>query len=406
MIRGSHRRVLATLTLLAPLAACRAIDSKVWNLKQLHDETSHHRYSGALEGDTEYFLRHEVTRLFTGVGISMRFAEKSPSEIEDPSAECLDVLLDLQNVSNVDARTRALQVEWFARLAVEDPSRLSRERCAYALGNAGRAIEAGMPGKLSAKAPVAGAPAVGAALTSLIAAAKPWTDGSATSASELDLVAACDVVRGLVLDLDGARRALDLTAELLDKLPRRATKPIEELARDLERMCVRQALATALVDTDPWVRAAAVQGSVECGGPRVLDAILAQLEREPAPEVLIRVMWIVRTRGLGAEESDARRRHWTRSIYALMSTHPDPSVRVAAMAALGKISGAQLASLREEDWQDWWRTHAPAADATDDASAPSDAIHPNNARDRGDASNPSAAANAPRDARARGGARP
>lgn len=349
--------------MLVPLwigGACRSVDPKVWNLEQLHDEDGRHRYAGALEGDFEYFMRHEFTRLFSGVGLSTSFAEKSASEIEDPSTECLDVLLELEDLASSDPRTFALQVMWFARLAVEDPARLSRERAVYALGRFGRTLEVGMPVKVPAQPPPAGAPAIGAALTSLVAAAKPWTDGSATNgANEVDLAAAAQVVQGLVLDLDGARRALGVVAEIIDKLPSRATKPIVELARDLERRCVREALAAALIDKDPWVRAAAVEGAVECGGPRVLDSILAQIERdvnvEPAPEVLIRVMRVVRTRGLGPDEGDVRRERWTRSIYRLMNLHPDPAVRIAAMEALGKVSDAGFASLREEDWQAWWQ---------------------------------------------------
>ncbi|MFN0245074.1 MAG: HEAT repeat domain-containing protein [Planctomycetota bacterium] len=367
----STRRFSSALALLVSLAiggACRSVDPKVWNLEQLHDESGRHRYTGALEGDFEYFLRHEFTRLFSGVGFSTSFAQKSASEIEDPSTECLDVLLELEDLVSSDPRTFALQVVWFARLCVEDPARLSRERSVYALGRLGRALEVGMPVKVPANPPAAGAPAGGAALSSLVAAAKPWTDGSATKgASELDLAAAAQVVQGLVLDLDGARRALDVVAELFDKLPSRATEPIVELARDLERRCVREALAAALIDKDPWVRAAAVEGAVECGGPRVLDSILAQIERdvnvEPAPEVLIRVMRVVRTRGLGPDEGDVRRERWTRSIYRLMNLHPDPAVRIAAMEALGKVAGAGFASLREEDWQAWWQTR-PSSHST------------------------------------------
>jgi len=150
------------------------------------------------------------------------------------------------------------------------------------------------------------------------------------------------------------------------------------LCEDLERRCIRQALAKALVDKEPRVRAAAVEASVASAGPKVLDEFLLQLDRENSPEVLVRVTELVRDHGLPTgvppgvrltEEAVREKR-----LEALMNllVRPETSVRVGAMRALSHVSGAQMFSLREEDWQAWWlaRPKAPAAQPAEPPSPP------------------------------------
>jgi hypothetical protein len=167
----------------------------------------------------------------------------------------------------------------------------------------------------------------------------------------------------MTLDVAGARRALRLSSELADASGVRDEdqRALEDLSLELERRCVRQALAAALVDTDPIVRAAAVTASVTCAGRAALDPMLSQLRREPAPEVVIRVMQLVRDLGLPdfpaelAPEAAKRIRHgWLGNIYSLLTDRPEGPIRVAAMQALTKVSGTSIRSLREEDWQSWW----------------------------------------------------
>lgn len=362
----------------AALGSCRIARSNDWNLKELHDDESRHRYSAALEGDFEYFLRHDLTSMLSATGA--RLAEKSPSPVDDPGSECLDNLLDLAQFDGSDARTSALQVEWFARLAVEDPWKLSRERATYGLGKAGKRLAAGLPVKLPDDPPAAGAPEVSAALSALGEAAKAlYSDSSsARSTARLDLEAACELVRGLTLDVAGARRALRVTSELAGARGLRSddAKALLDLSLDLQQRCVRQALAAALIDREPWVRAAAVQASVDCAGLGALDPMLSQLRREPAPEVVIRVMHIVRDRGLpdvpaelGPEAAARIRNAWLGSIYSLLLERPEGPVRVAAMQALSKVSGAGITSLREEDWQSWWLARAESPVSAEPAAS-------------------------------------
>ncbi len=358
---GHPRPLLAVLSCgLALLGSCSLVRSNDWNLQQLHDGESRHKYSAALESDVEYFLRHEVTRFLSSTG--MQFARKSPSDVEDPGSECLENLVELMHFDGSDPETSALQVEWFSRIAIEDPWKLSRERAVIALGRTGRLIRAGLPVKLPEAPPAAGAPEVSAALAALAQAAEV-ARASDTSTTHLDLEAACQLVHGMTLDVAGARRALRVASELSNASGVRDAdaKILTHLSYELQRRCARQSLAAALLDTEPLVRAAAVQAAVDCAGLAALDPMLAQLRREPSPEVVIRVMHIVRDRGLPEVPAEVPpeaalkiRRTWMGNIYSLLSDRPEGPIRIAAMQALAKISGTALTSLREEDWQSWW----------------------------------------------------
>ncbi|MFN0007576.1 MAG: hypothetical protein ACKVXR_06670 [Planctomycetota bacterium] len=344
-----------------PASGCQVVEAKAWNLDQLHDESTEHRYTAAIEGDTEYFFRHVLTR---SLGIETNLEKKDPSAVEDPAQTCLETLVELEEHDGSSAQVSAIQVEWFARLAVLDPWVLSRERAVLGLSRAAARLSAGVPTGLPKDAEPAGAQAASEALAGLVRAARPVLDrGSRASPSErLDLEAACRVVTDLVLDLDGARRLLRATAELAGAVGDQnvAGQPLLRLSEDLKRRCIRQALAKALLDVEPRVRAAAVEASVASAGTKVLDEFLLQLDRESSPEVLLRVVDLVREHGLpvgvpeGAKMTEEEARE--RRLEALMDllVRPETSVRVGAMRALGKVSGAGFSSLREEDWQAWW----------------------------------------------------
>jgi len=107
-------RAPALFVLLLLLAGCRSLDSKAWNLGQLHDDASRHRYHGALESDFEYVLRHDVAGVFRGAGA--RLADKDASGIDDPAQRCLENLVDL-------AAYRARLIERFANPALAHRTR-------------------------------------------------------------------------------------------------------------------------------------------------------------------------------------------------------------------------------------------------------------------------------------------
>jgi hypothetical protein len=354
---------LALFVLLALCSGCHVVDSKDWNLRQLHDNQGHHQYTGALEGDTQFFWRQRIAAPLLSAGSTL--AVKSPKPIEDPAGECLANLVELEDFDASDPRVAGLQVHWFSRLAAEDPWRLSRERAVLALGRAGRRLDAGVPVGLPAGVQATGPEALGSALASLVKSARPIVDKGkhAGEMAEIDLDASCQVVEHMTLDIEGARRALLVAVELTRSagLNNHAMAPVWRMSESLQRTCVRLGLAAGLTDHEAVVRAAAIEASVVCAGTRVLIPVLAQLGHEPSTEVLVRVMKLVREAGLpepapelSTAEREAARTSWLGAIYQLVQGRTEGEVRVSAMLTLSRVSGASFASLREEDWQAWW----------------------------------------------------
>jgi hypothetical protein len=361
------RLALAAPTLLA-LAGCRIAESRAWNLGELHDESTHHRYTGDIESDMEYFWRHQIAGAFLVAGA--HFEQKTPIGIPDPATTCLENLIALESYGDHDARIAGLQIEWASRLAAADPWKLTRERAVLFLGRAGKRLQIGMPQGLPPGSTPAGPDALGEALSGLVRASTPVLQKGdrTTPTQQLDLDSACKVVSGLTLDLDGARRMLHVAVDLAAAVGsgNKASAPLGALARDLEKLCVRLALTDALKDQEPLVRGAAVEAVVRCAGREVIDTILLQpaFKNEPSPDVLVRVVDLVREVGLpegpiGGPDSgntltpEQSRRARLAAIYDLLD-RPEGRVRTSAMRALEKVAGAGLHSLREEDWQAWW----------------------------------------------------
>jgi hypothetical protein len=346
------------------IPSCHIPDSRAWNLNELHDESTHHKYTGAIESNLEYFFRHQVAGSLAVGGAS--FADKVPVAVPDPAATCLENIVELESYGDHDPRIAAMQVEWASRLAVSDPWRLSRERAVASLGRATRRLSAGVPQGLPQGAVPAGPGAVSEALAGLVRASRPILQRGtrATETERLDLASAIEVVTGLTLDLEGARRMLHAAIDLASAVGLRneAGKPLIALSEELQRRCVRLALAAALKDREPLVRAAAIEASVRGTDLHILDPILVQLAREPATEVLVRAMDLVRELGLpeGPIEGSKATPEQARdirlaAIYDLLQ-RPEGEVRVAAMRTLAQVSGTGNHSLREEDWQAWWNS--------------------------------------------------
>ncbi len=365
-------------------ASCRVVDSKAWNLGQLHEADGRHKYTGVIEGDFEYYLRHVLTPSLTGGNASLE--NKAPAAIEDPSSVCLENLLLLEEYNFDDPRNLGIQVEWFSRLAVADPSRVSRERAVLGLGRAGARVRAGNPVPFPKDSTPAGPNAISEALAGLLRAAQPVLANheKASESEQLDLASACQVIQDLPLDLDGARRMLHAAIDVAAAagFDRKSSIPLAKLAEDLERRCIRFGLAAGLKDQDPLVRGAAVEASVECVGTEVLDPILAQLATEMSEDVVVRVLALVRTRGLSEKPPEgttatpeALQRARESALYRLLE-RPESRVRVAAMLALDQVTGAKLHSLREEDWQGWWLARPALKAGVQPGAQPSEGSEP------------------------------
>ncbi len=353
-------RIVFVALLASLCVACRSSGARDFNLRKLHDlESGRHRLVAQQAGDFEYLLRS--SQLFGSNGLQV-LENKTPEAIEKPGGRCLELLNDLADFDSSDPRVAALQVDWFAFAAAEDPWTLSRERAAIELGAHGRRVGLERLGVVTRDEGAIGPGELLEVLRGLLDALQPVVEGEASSSTALDVEAACEVLRERPLDLDGARRALRATAALLaaGNLERPELAPLRDLVRYLEQTCIEQALARALNDPEPVVRAAAVEGAVLALGNAVLPQFLAQVRLQEDSRVLQSILGLVVREGLPevpadmpADEAQDLRLAWY-SILWRFSRHPEGSVRAAAMQALGAVSGTGIESLREEEWQAWW----------------------------------------------------
>jgi hypothetical protein len=360
----------AAALLLAGLGSgCSILGAKLHNLDQLHASSGRHNRSGDLVGDVTWVMRHGVGGLFQGLGAEA--LDRPSRRIESPLEECLENLNELSGFDSGDSRTAAYQVIWFSRLAVEDPWRLSRERCVIELGNAGRRLRLADRPLQPPPAEPAGPEPVRAALQPVFESAAPLLRlGRGSRADVQRFEQALAGLDRLELDLQGGLRVLEAVTLLRGR--KRALPGTLELSEKLQRLCVSEALLRALRDLPPegeagrsgWesppVRAAAVMASTRAFGGQALAGLVDQVTRETEPQVQAAVLRAVRVYGLptpqGLAPTEVERLHlrWTESIVGLAVGRLDPRVRVAAMGALGQISGREPYSLREEVWQAWW----------------------------------------------------
>lgn len=353
----------------AALAGCRVSEAKIHNLEQLHDAESRHRYSAALEGDLEFVLRHKVLG-------ALAFGKaqpglKSPAEIEAPADACLENLIELAEIDTTDPVVIGHQVEWFARLAVEDPWSLSRARAITALAREGRRLKVGLPRGLGSDQTPAGPDDVAARAEEVVKAMRGVLERQATRA---DLERACDGLRALDLDVAGGRRALRIATELAGSAGQRDPDlaPVRALAVDLQKLCIARALSLALDDREPRVRAAALQSIAEIGGAGAVDLVLFdRLGRDLEPEVQIAIADILAQNGpqaLGAPGAAKSREDWLAALWSIVAKRRESDVRTHAMLALGQIAVDGPNTLREEDWQAWWFARGGSAASGDGAA--------------------------------------
>ena len=118
-----------------------------------------------------------------------------------------------------------------------------------------------------------------------------------------------------------------------------------------------------------------MRASVPLGGkPKLAEILLRNPFAGLGGERLVATLDCVAQLGLpdapAGERGPAQRALWAETIYATAMEHPDGRVRLAAMGALGTMSGRGLVSLQEVEWQRWWQSEgaaafrAPAAEAS------------------------------------------
>lgn len=359
------------------LAGCQMAATNVHNLEELHWSDGRHKRTGHIWNDYEYAVRVGIRGLLKGFGSTAN--TDAPEKIDDPLEVCVENLGRLVEFSDDDPWTAARQVELCARLAVEDPWHLAREIAVRELGRHGQRLALpAHPPKPQTGEP-ANVEAVRDALQGLVEASGPVLRGEPEASKEF--AAACEAMGALELDRDGAVRLLRSVAVLERMRPASDERlaPLRELGLHLQRTCVTLALESALRDEPPrevggsnpgWnnprVRAAAIEACVEAWGDTLLARLLLEFSpRERDSERTLAFLRVIRRHGLpppppelSAEDRAKASEQWTEVVYRMATEHPEGEVRLAAMAALGRLSGREPYSVREEAWQDWWLARA------------------------------------------------
>jgi hypothetical protein len=380
--RGTTWGLAAALALAALAPACTSVGAQAHNLEALHTPDGLHHFEAVLYSGFEWEFRQGVKQLMPTSQLALQ--EKQTKVLDDPCEVCLEELVQLQRADPSDRYAVSLRLQHLVRWSSDCPWVLSRERCLKGLMSEAQRLDLRRnPVPAPAGEPV-GPDALGDALAQLVAALRP----ALTEDLSLDLGAvetACERVRALTFDLAASRRALAMVSLLDQRAPEKQARfePLRQLHLELQRIAVQRALSAALIDRAPFersgshsgwesprVRAMAITACSRGLGPGALAELLAtrmgpredaEILRALAGEVEHLGRLPIEESGLPEAERDAWRERWIDSFVALATTHPDGSLRLAAMRALGAISGGELASLREEDWLEWRTARRQAA---------------------------------------------
>jgi hypothetical protein len=370
---SSSSRALAAVFALAT-GACHLAGADMHNLDELHWTDGRHKRTGVIWNDYEYAIRVGLREFLHGFGAKIN--EGSPEAIDDPLEICVNNLNDLIRHDSQDPWVAARQVEYCARIAVDDPWCLSREIAVRELAEHGERLDMREHPWVEPAADKATVEAVRDALARLVQAAGPVLRKESDTAQDAELAASCEAIGALVLDRQGALRLLRSVALIArGRDSNQKLAPLRDVGVRLQRTCLSQALIAALKDDPPpdhsgsdpgWrngrVQAAAIEGCARVWGPSMLGKLMLDFSaRDPDAERMLGFLHAVRDHGLppvpdAVPEADRARAPdlWTETILIVATESPDDRVRLAAMAALGTISGRQPYSAREEDWQSWW----------------------------------------------------
>ena len=369
-------RLAAVLAIGLLGGGCHFVGAKAANLDALHPSEGRHAFVAVQETDLGWASRTALSALTRSLGRDA--ITPNASAVEDPVESCQELLEQLSEFDSDDFATGSTQVEYFARAAVYDPWASSREIALRELGRAGVRLGLGQD-TIDLRAAEASEAQADEALAKLVAATRKWFE-TRTAEARRELDATCAEAAALPLSVRDGLRILHGVNVLLRAAVLRdpRVEPLKPLATALQRRLTAQAVARALLDAPPlpdggsdpgWpnerVQAAAVRAAVRFGGERKLAELLVRIPfNSLGGERLVAVLESVAALGLPAQESVGgalEREKWATQIYVTAVEHPDGRVRLAAMKALGKLSGRGLVSLRELDWQTWWLAEGRAA---------------------------------------------
>jgi hypothetical protein len=379
------QRSLAPVLFLSALSGCNSLkkvwdmdfvdfpESRIENLERLHTPSGKHHYSVRFIGDMEQSLGRDGASV-GGIRLGAPTAGSwgDVQQLVNPSHHCLQLLTELLEFSTeTSPRLEAIQVGWCARIIAQDPSMLSKERAAIALGHFGKRLGVTQFAALPIDAPRANAKEAGAALTRLLRSWRLLGEGLET---ELEWQASVENIQSMLFDLEGHRRVLPVVASLLQNValedPHYAQ--IKSLTDEFEALTIRFALGAALEERSlegSIVRAAAASALAHAGGALgnayLMPRFGAELEAGPNGDLLFQVAVLSGIAEYGFPDSIADlerstykeiREEWYTLLVTMAVSNPDSRVRVKACQALGTVTDGKN-SLREEDWEKWHYDH-------------------------------------------------
>ena len=347
--RDMRAVLLLCLAVAMCAASCRVAGQNDHNLSQLHDSDTRHRYRGVLVSDFEYVARTALGKSLENADLSL--AQANEGKIANPTEECVDNLADLLSLDGNDATVFALQLEWCARLAVEDPAIVVRELAMEGLGPLGAQLQPGLPQAAGAGSDLATPEMLSAVFAQMLNAVRAAREGAADATQRrTDAVTA---LRALRMDAAGLWRAARLVREVRRVDPTEG-EDLRALTRDLQVQLWKRAVGAGLTDRDERVRAAAMR-TCTAADPQAANAVVWELlRREDSDYVRIAMARMLQERGLPQESNGVTREMWLEHLYGQATGTAEEAVRVAAMMALSAQAQAGFQSLREEDWQAWW----------------------------------------------------
>ena len=361
--RGLRALSLAGVVALG-LVAGQIPRAKLQNLREVHTATGAMSYRGNVQGDLGYALSRALGSAPVQFGDAELFGGEA--QIPDPLKVDLENQVALGRLTADDPLTRGIQVEAFGWLAVDDQYVLGRERSVLELGKHLAYLD--MDSWVAPPAEPAGVDELSPLLAGLaragLGALPAGVEAPLATDTPDDLQGAMDAVRALDLDRDGALRALAVANILIERSTDLFGGSIDPglvaFARELRVEVVGQALYAAARDDDPLVRAACVRalGLLPDGIP---GSILRPFVADPSGDVSAEALRYIAERGLPVDDlllAGAERDSWVEVLLAFAQI-PDGRRSAFACAALSRISGADLDSLRPEDWTAWWRETYP-----------------------------------------------
>lgn len=378
--------VSAGLACLTGLGACNVPAANLSNLRAVHQADGSLSYRGNLHNGFSFVISRWVDTLPVSVsGVTDNPAllgglDGDADPIENPAEVDLENLLALAAADSNDLLERGLQVEAFGWLAPDDQYVLGRERSVIELGRLARLLKVAEP--LVEPEHAAGPEVLSGVLANLARAVLGNPDFAAELAVDGELAStpsglqnvpafgdAHAALAALELDRQGELRVLALCDALFLRDPGRLTanddtsRALRALAVESQQRIVGLALADALEDKAPIVRAAAVQAVAGLApGPPV--GLLKLAATDPAWEVAHAGLAWVADHGLPlqrvpAELHDEARTEWEGFLVGQCQS-PDARLSFSACRALVTAVPDGPGSLRSEDWTAWWRVTYPS----------------------------------------------